>query len=108
MAWLRWREGDQAEAQKQGQAGLEAFAGAGEPFEWLALWPLIGVAAAQQQLAPAMQYMRRLLAPEQQRLPDALTNLLEAAIQAWDSNLPETARSDLQRAVGLAQEMGYL
>ena len=108
MAWVVWGGGNIAEAQKQGQAGLEAFDGAGEPFEWTALWPLIGVAVVQQQLANAIKYVCMLLVPEQQRLPDALTADLEQAIQAWDSGQPDTARTSLQQAIALAREMGYL
>ena len=95
-------------SQKQGQASLEVFDGAGEPFEWTALWPLIGVAVVQQQLANAIKYACMLLVPEQQRLPDALTADLEQAIQAWDYDQAERARTELQQAMALAQQMGYL
>ena len=49
-----------------------------------------------------------LLDPEQQRLPDELTGLLEAAVQSGEANQPETAYSYLEQAIALAQKMGYL
>lgn len=108
MAWVAWREGNMAEAQKHGQAALETFDPGEEPFMWTALWPLIGVAIVQDNLSDAIKYTRILLVPVQQRLPDELTAPLEAAIQAWDPGEPETARNHLHRAVALAREMRYL
>ncbi len=108
MAWVAWREGNILEAHKHAQAGLEAFDVEGEPFEWTTLWPLIGIAVVQQQLADAIRYVRMLLVPEQQRLPDTLTADLEQTIQAWDSDRAERAYTKLQEAIPLAQQMGYL
>lgn len=53
-------------------------------------------------------YVRLLLSPTLQRLPDALTTVLEAAVQAWDADQPEAARSHLQQVIALAMELGYL
>jgi hypothetical protein len=55
-----------------------------------------------------VQYARDLLAPSQQHLPDALSTILEAAIQTWDADQPDAARAHLQQAMALAREMGYL
>ncbi len=107
MAWIAWREGNMAEVQKHSQATLESLE-QDEPFLWVALWPLVGLAVREQQLSNAITYARILLAPLQLRLPDALAGLLEQAIQAWDSGQPETARFHLTKAITLAQEMGYL
>ena len=53
-------------------------------------------------------YMRMLLDPTQQPLPEKLRVILESALQAWDAGQQEEVRSLLQRAVPLAEEMGYL
>jgi len=45
-------------------------------------------------------------APE--RLPDALSTLLAATIEAWDAGQPDSARAHLQQAAALAREKGYL
>jgi hypothetical protein len=51
---------------------------------------------------------KALLAPPQKLPPEALTNTLEAAIQAWEGRQPEIAHTQLKQAMELAQEMGYL
>jgi serine/threonine protein kinase len=107
MAWIAWREGNMAEVQQHGQAALESLE-QDEPFHWVGLWPLVGLAVGEQQLSNAITYARILLAPLELRLPDALTALLEEAIRAWDSGQPETSRFHLTEAITLAQEMGYL
>jgi hypothetical protein len=43
-----------------------------------------------------------------QLLPKALSTLLETAIEAWDSEQLDLARSSLQHVTALAQEHGYL
>ena len=72
------------------------------------MWPLIALAATSAQCALAVDYMRLLLAPTQQRPPETLLTVLEEAVQAWDAGNDERAGSFLQHAMRLAQGMGYL
>jgi len=109
LSWVAWRRGDLAQAQKQAQIALEL----GQPqhlfpFQWTALLPLVGVALAEARDADAIASVRLLLSPTQQRLPHALDTALEAVVQAWDAGQSEKAHSQLQQAVALAMEMGYL
>ncbi len=108
LAWLAWRAGNLDQAWQKGQAALQLWQGSVYPFQWTALWPLIGTTLALDRVCDAIDPARALLAPSQQRLPDELTVAVETAIQAWESGQPETARSCLDQAVGLAQEMAYL
>jgi hypothetical protein len=48
------------------------------------------------------------LAPSQERLPDELEPLVEAALAAWDSDDHELAGARLAQAVGLAERLRYL
>jgi len=65
LAWAAWREGKLLEAQTNGLAALDLW----RPlqviymFQWAALWPLIGVALAHDQLREAVDHARPLLAP---------------------------------------------
>jgi predicted negative regulator of RcsB-dependent stress response len=68
----------------------------------------MSVTLIQQQLSEAIEYARMLLEAHQQRLPDTLTVALEAAIQAWEANQPDSARLSLEQAITLAQETTYL
>ena len=113
LAWVAWREGKVEEAQAKGSAALalwrsEPLASIVYAFQWTALWPLVGSALELNHISEAVSHVRALLAPEQQRLPDALSNILAAAVEAWDAAQLDSARSHLQQATALAQEMGYL
>jgi class 3 adenylate cyclase/tetratricopeptide (TPR) repeat protein len=110
LAWLAWREGDLSEAQEKGQSALALW----EPlsltyaWQWTALWPLIGVALAQDRVPEAVDHTRALLDPLQERLPDALAAVVHEAIGAWEQAQVETARNHLSQAIALAGEMGYV
>ena len=113
QAWLAWCTGDLSQAQELGRAALELWrqlpAGhASAPFQWLALWPLIAVALREGEFSLAMDDVRALLDPAQQRLPDVLTADLVQAVQAWDGGAFETARALLQQSMALAQQLHYL
>ncbi len=110
LAWVAWREHNLSDARGQGQAALKVWQQTPVvyPFHWTALFPLIGVALAENRIAEAVDSARGLLKPGQQRLPDTLTASIERAIQAWDANQVEAALTHLHQATTLAQEMGYL
>ena len=77
------------------------------PFYWQALWPLIGVALAQDRPADAISYARQLCDPSQQLLPLAIEEPLVAALAAWDAGQPDAARNLLHRALDLAQQINF-
>jgi tetratricopeptide (TPR) repeat protein len=110
LAWVAWRQGNLSEAQANGRAALDLWRPLQVvyPFHWAALWPLISIALAQDQLSAAIDDARALLAPQQQPLPAALRATIEAATQAWDSGRLEAACAHLQQAAALAGETGYL
>jgi len=109
-AWLAWRDGNMVEAEAYGRASVKER----EPeqsanlFLWVGLWPLIGVALAQEKIAAAMNYVRMLLDPTLQPPPEQLSTLLASALQAWDAGQQEEACALLQQAVPLAEQLGYL
>jgi tetratricopeptide (TPR) repeat protein len=110
-AWLAWRDGAMDKVEEYGKAALEEWRQQRQvnPHQWAGLWPLIGVALAQERLPETMQYVRLLLTPTQQPPhPEELSILLEAALQAWDAGQQEEARTLLQQAAPLARGMGYL
>src|SRR5262249_16232012 len=49
-AWIAWRDGNLVEAQAYGRASLEDSQGQqrSNPFQWIGLWPLIGIALTQE------------------------------------------------------------
>jgi tetratricopeptide (TPR) repeat protein len=108
LAWVAWREGNLFETRENGRAALKLWEQISfvYPIQWTALWPLIGVALAQDQISEAVDYARALLEPTQQCLPDALTAVVEEAIKTWEGGEAETARTYLSQAIELAQELG--
>jgi tetratricopeptide (TPR) repeat protein len=110
LAWLAWRGGDLDEAHARGQEALDLWRQLmiTYPFHWTALWPIIGVTLAQDQLAEAIDHVRHMLEPTQQRMPDALETILREALHEWDQGRPEQARERLLWAVELAKGLGFL
>lgn len=110
-AWIAWREGKLAEAETFAWQAMEQ--GRHQetemnPFLWVGLWPLIGVALKQEKLETALGHVRNLLDPSQQLPPDALKTLLEQALRAWDAGEQEETRTLLQQSIPLAEQGGYL
>jgi len=109
-AWVAWRDGKREEAERAGRAAVEEWHRQRPiyPFQWTGVWPLIGLAATSAQFALAVDDVRLLLAPPQQRPEVSLLTVLEEAVHAWDAGYHERVRSLLQHAISLAQGMGYL
>lgn len=104
-AWAAWRRGRAGEAETLAGAALEAWRGVPFLLKWTALWTLMAIELPRGEVATALEHARALLDPLQQRLPDSLATAVAAAIAAGS---PGEAGTHLQRALELAQEMGYL
>ena len=123
LAWVAWRRGGAprrrsvqastslsaslVETERLAQAAIEAWQLFAVPYPryWQALWPLIGVALAQDRPADAISHARQFHAPNQLALPQAIEEPLAAALAAWDAGQPNEARQLLHRALDLAQQM---
>jgi tetratricopeptide (TPR) repeat protein len=108
--WLAWRDGDLKAVEHYGQAALEAWRKSRRvyPFQWMGVWPLLGVALEGEQITQGLDYARLLLAPTQQYLLEPLRAALAAALEAGEQGPNETVRSLLRQALALAQDLGYL
>ncbi len=110
LAWVAWRDGNLAKAQEQGHAALAAIQQIQfpMPMKWIGLWPLLGVCLANDEIAPAVTYAQTMLGPNELRLPDEITAVLQQTITTWENNQPDSARSNLKQALRLAQIYHYL
>lgn len=113
MAWAAWREGDWAEVVRHGRTALTLWqqlpeGHASAAFQWTALFPLMVVALAEEQLPEAVGYAQTVLDPSQQKLPDGLTAVLENALTTWQKNQPDQTRQWLTEAIILAQQINFL
>jgi hypothetical protein len=109
-AWLGGRQGDISAARVKAAAALEALSAwpVGYPFLWVALWPLVGAAAARGETEQAVGHARAMLQETQQLPPEPLRSDLETAIAAWDTGSVAVARKQLDRAIALAIGLGFL
>ena len=110
QAWLAWRRGDFATAEQRGQEALKIWHHSPlvYPFQWQALWPLIGAAMRRGLDEETWIYIKMLLDPLQQLLPDKLNHVMVAAVQAKENGQVQAASQHLAYAVDIAREIGYL
>ena len=113
LSWIAWREENLSEAKVKGRAALSLWqqlpvSHTIYPFQWTALWPMIGVALVQESETEAVDYARAMLEPSQQSLPDALNLVLEKVIKTLEGGEFEKISIHLNHAIELAQELGYL
>jgi tetratricopeptide (TPR) repeat protein len=107
MAWLKWLAGDLQAAEAHGERALATWRGLAivMPMQWTALWPLMAVALAQDEVERAAGYAQALLSPDMARLPDDLTAILQQAITASADHQPAEIRNKLQTALDLASQL---
>jgi serine/threonine protein kinase len=106
LAWACLQEGDLDDAEKQGNAALDHWAGLDAyPFQWTARLPLAAVHLARGRVPEALAAARAMLEPAQMRLADAVAGPLAAALAADD---PAAARERLEAALAGARAAGLL
>jgi DNA-binding SARP family transcriptional activator len=112
-SWIAWRRKEFHKVGESGRAALAAWdqlpsTHASLPYKWTALWPLIALALHEEQIPNAVAYLRMLLAPNQQGLPDSLVSTIELALHSWDQNNHDETSQHLHLAVEIAQQFAYL
>jgi tetratricopeptide (TPR) repeat protein len=112
-AWLAWRVGDLAEAKQRAEVAIEYWDGLGPaqsviPFQWTALFPLMGVALQCGDIGQAARCAQRLLAPELQGLPADLATLLEHVVAVSENGQRDAVKDTLHQALRLARELHYI
>ncbi len=112
LAWAALKEGDLPGARQHGLAALELWSqsadiqAAATPYYWTAIWPLVGVCLAEDDLAGAFSYARTLLEPQRKKLPADLEKALARAVDAWNAGHPQAGCDALLSAAGLAETLG--
>jgi class 3 adenylate cyclase/tetratricopeptide (TPR) repeat protein len=109
-AWVAWRAGDGEATVEQGRAALELWSTLPVRYwyDWMAAFPLAGVAFARGDVSTAVELLRATLAEPQQPLPQALAGAVEGVVEAADRDDCERTAALLERALGLARELSYL
>ncbi len=109
-AWLHWLAGDFVATVEHASEALACWRliATDYPFEWLALWPLLGASLSLGRLQDALAAARSLLGPYLQSPADDVREHLTWALQAWDDRCPGAAEDHLRQALAAAQAGRYL
>ncbi|NCC34618.1 MAG: hypothetical protein EOM24_21765 [Chloroflexia bacterium] len=110
LAWAAWRTEDRTRAEEYARHALAAWRAStiAYPLQWTALWPLVAVTLATDQVGEAISAARHLLHPLQQRPPEPLATMLCAAISAYEQDQPDAAHAHMQVALSEAQAAAFL
>jgi hypothetical protein len=103
-SWAALREERLEEARDLAESALQAWRTVRVPYpmQWLALFPLLALAVQASRVDEAVGIARALLEEQQQRLPDELSTMLDAA------SLGGAPLEGLARAVKRAERLRYL
>lgn len=109
-AWLAWRDDNTIVVREYTAISMGLWQSADDPYphQWIALWPLVAAVMDQGFVQEAIGYAQRLLGEGQQRMPEPVERMLLNAFQAWDSGDLFRSRDQLQCALALAQEHGFV
>jgi tetratricopeptide (TPR) repeat protein len=113
LAWVAWRREALSEAERMAQIALETWSGLhvfgplGYPFDWMARWPLIGVAHGRGDATRAVRLAEDLTAPGRQLPPAELLTEVERLVHQHRSSVTVRA-NDLAPLLRLAADLGYL
>ena len=109
-SWVAWKEEQDREAESLALEALEQWRPTvvRYPLCSICLWPLIAVRVADGRSAQAVAAARELVQPPQMRLPYELEVSVQSAISAWESTDGPETRGRLQKALALAEKLGYL
>lgn len=110
LAWLAWRNDDLALAREHGLLALDAWSRLSNTymFQWVALWPLIGVAFQMSEYEQVVTFTRKLLDDSQQVLPAILENDLNQALEAAANGGLAQASPLLDRSLRTARNLNFL
>src|SRR5437868_9681623 len=88
LAWVAWREGDVARAERLARAAWTDWDSAGPlgVLGWAVLWPLVGAAVASGRVDAAVAYACAMLEPARRPLADDVSAALERAAAAGDAD----------------------
>lgn len=113
QAWLAWCDGELEAVEQQGRLAFQCWSQLGEghaslTFWWTVRFPLMAVAMERGQLEQAIDHARVIVESTQQKLADPLTAALEQAALAWENADRDSAQTQLEDALRLAQTFAYL
>ena len=110
LAWVEWRDGNLEETQTLGSDALTLWHGMEDPygFDWMALWPLIGIALSRKQTEHAVELAEGLFPDSQHPIDDEVMSAAKQAIDSWRKGDQTLAGSQMQSALETAERHHYV
>jgi class 3 adenylate cyclase/tetratricopeptide (TPR) repeat protein len=110
LGWVAWREGDETRAQTYLTEAMLLGGKAPSPLKFMAVGPLLAIAAKHRAWSAAIEHAQTLLHPSHQKMPDDVQATLEQAVKAWESGAIEEAGSLLVHGVEMLRQksIGYV
>ncbi len=107
--WVAWRTGDLDRAVAEGDRALKLWHEIPNsyPCDWMAIWPLVGVALQRGEIRRGVELARGLLPLSQNPLPAELDRLVRQAIASEEAGDLNAAAETLGRALDQARERNY-
>lgn len=108
LGWAAYRNGDLAVARKWCEAAIEQWSHTPFPFEWMARFPLLAIEFEGRQYERVVEHIQRMTIPQQQRLLPNLPELLNRAVEAWESQRVDDFESEIMAFCQKARGFGYV
>jgi len=108
-SWVAWRAGDLNRAAAEGERALKIWHEIPNsyPCDWMAIWPLIGVAIRRGEIPRAVHLARGLLPLSQNPLPPELEGLVRQAIASEEVGDTKAAARSVEMALQRARGLNY-
>lgn len=108
-AWLAWRSGATADAERGFDEALQVWAETKlpYPFVWVGAMPALALALDRGDVGTAAGHAATIIGSPARTLPHEVEELLRSGVEAWGSDRPDEARRALEMSVERAAEMGY-
>ncbi|MEO8180349.1 MAG: AAA family ATPase, partial [Deltaproteobacteria bacterium] len=106
LGWVHWRSGSLAEARKQLGRARHTWLSHPHPFplRWVAGFPLLALAHAEDDVATVLELLRDLTHPSQQLLPERLLQGIAAALDSCSQDVARAASDAITRVLHIARE----
>lgn len=110
LAWAELQAGNDEQAHAYLVDGLASNEKVPSPLRFLVLGPALAIEADNKNWGVAIGYVKKLLHPSQQKMPDELQSMLEDAVANWEAGDASATESLLEQSLAFMREekMGYV
>lgn len=110
LAWAEFHSGNDEQAREYLTEGLALDEKIPSPLRFLVLGPALAMEVQDGNWSVAIEYVKAILHPSQQKMPDEIYTLLEEAVKQWEAGQSDAAGELIVRCVELMKEkkLGYV